>query len=184
MLSPDFEPSSFSYNKTLEDITNMLSEKDKKILRWFEFGSDVNNLSIHFYTGAIKSKNNFISQYFAFDRCLRNVQVKFLTKQSKGEISNYYVGDINSEFEEVSRLSQILEIKNIIDREKELDKLRWDKISSIVTFDYFNLNTILAFLAKGQIVERWNKLDKNEGAILFKQLVEDVRGTFKGVEFK
>ena len=40
-----------------------------------------------------------------------------------------------------------------------MDDLMWSKIESITTFDYFDINVILGFIARLNIVARWLKLD-------------------------
>ena len=39
-------------------------------------------------------------------------------------------------------------------------------------------DVILAFLAKGYLVDRWLKLDADKGKHLFRKLVDEVRGTY------
>lgn len=46
------------------------------------------------------------------------------------------------------------------------------------------MDVILGFLAKAMIVERWNSLDRKKGAELFRRYVDEVRGTFKGIDFQ
>ena len=38
-------------------------------------------------------------------------------------------------------------------------------------------------VAKMMIIRRWLILDEETGRIMFKKLVDEVRGTFKGVEY-
>ena len=59
----------------------------------------------------------------------------------------------------------------------------WEKISSLTLFNYFDINVILAFITKLNIVARWFRLDEQTGREMFKKLVDEVRGTFKGVEY-
>ena len=51
-------------------------------------------------------------------------------------------------------------------------------------FRNFDLDAILGFLAKLKITDRWLKLDPETGRALFRRITEQVRGTFKGVEFE
>ncbi len=64
-----------------------------------------------------------------------------------------------------------------------LDRYRWDRITEMTTFHYFDMDVILGFLAKGMIVGRWSSLDREKGAELFRRYVDEVRGTFKGIDF-
>ena len=59
----------------------------------------------------------------------------------------------------------------------------WEKISDLSQFNYFDLDAILASIAKMHIIDRWFSLDEETGRDLFKALVDEVRGTFKGVNY-
>ena len=84
---------------------------------------------------------------------------------------------------DIDQLLQIFETPNIFERELQLDKFKWNKISDLTMYHYFDMDVILAFLAKAKIVKRWLDLDKESGAKLFEELVNEVRGTFKGINF-
>ena len=72
---------------------------------------------------------------------------------------------------------------NLIDRELGLDELMWNKISELNIFEYFNINVLLGYISKLKIIGRWLSLDEKTGKEMFRRLVEEIRGTFKGVEF-
>ena len=59
----------------------------------------------------------------------------------------------------------------------------WAKIDEILIFDYFDIDVILGFVAKMKIADRWLLLDEDAGREMFRRLVQDIRGTFKGVEY-
>ncbi len=180
-LSSDFGNQPFSFDTLYSAITNGLSDRDKRLTDWILFGFKNDNLTHHFYLAAEKSKNRFISLYFDFDRKIRNSQVLFTSKMLGKEGSNYIVGDFNPAFEEYPTLLKIFEYSNIFDREQAIDRLKWDKISEITTYNYFDIDVILAYISKGLIIRRWSELDKKEGEILFEKFVGEVRGTFKGI---
>ena len=73
--------------------------------------------------------------------------------------------------------------RELVSREKGLDEMMWNKIDELNTFDYFNVSTVLGYIAKLKIIDRWLKLDEATGREMFRQLVSEIRGTFKGVEF-
>ena len=73
---------------------------------------------------------------------------------------------------------------NIIEREFSLDRLKWEEINNYLTFEYFTINNILAILAKAKIIDRWSNLDRAAGMELFRKFVDEVRGTFKGINNK
>ena len=62
--------------------------------------------------------------------------------------------------------------------------MKWGKINELTVFDDFDMEAILAFVAKLKIVDRWLTLDEEQGKEMFKRLVDEVRGTFKGVNYQ
>ena len=178
----------------IEEITGQCSKKDKELIEFLLSGYEDNNLNEEFYIRAITHKNRFISEYFTFDLNVRNAKVKYLNKalgrpadkdvMSFPETAPEKVSEaVAAEFEESATLESILNAEDILTRERDLDDLMWEKISSLTLFNYFDIEVILGFIAKLNIVARWYKLDEQTGREMFKRLVDEVRGTFKGVEY-
>ncbi|MDE5955282.1 MAG: DUF2764 domain-containing protein, partial [Bacteroidales bacterium] len=88
------------------------------------------------------------------------------------------------EFEKAAEVDQILLGKDIIAREKAIDDLYWEKLDELSLMHYFDMNVIMAFILKLHIIDRWHILDENTGREMFKKLVDEVRSTFKGVEYE
>ena len=177
----------FSYDDIRESIYMSSGEKDRRLMEWFDFGSDENNLNSHFYRAAFKSKSKFIRQYFALDLEIRNRKVDFVSNKMNLNGEKYKVAtsngiDLGLNQEQLDKLSGIFSNKNILEKEQLLDKFKWDYITDMNPYGVFNMDVILAFLAKGKLIDRWNKLDKKTGEEMFRKLVDEVRGTFKGIE--
>ncbi len=191
----DFESSGYDFDALFGHISEMSSEQDRRCMDWLFFGLNEENLSNHFYRAVKESKNKFIREYFTFDLELRNFQAAYIARKNSLDPADYLIGDnevieqlkisrapdfgLNFYSDNASQVFKILDNNNILEREHLLDKLRWEKANEICTFNYFDINVILAFLLKASIVKRWHNLDRKRGAIVFKQLVDEVRGTFK-----
>lgn len=191
----DFEHSGFNFDALSEHIKDMSSPEDRRCMEWLFFGLKEENLNNHFYRAARNSKNKFIREYFAADLEIRNIQAAYIARKNSMDPTNYIVGKgdyieslISSKapdfglslYSEVGpAIIKILENNNILQREQLLDEIRWNKANEICTFNYFDINVILSFLLKASIVKRWNTLDRKKGAEIFKQLVNEVKGTFK-----
>ena len=80
-------------------------------------------------------------------------------------------------------MQSILEGHDILARERGIDDLYWDKIDELTLFDYLNFDKILGVMVKMMIIRRWLILDEETGRQMFKRLVDEVRGTFKGVQY-
>lgn len=175
----NFENSEFSYDKIVDDLKNQLCEKDRQAIKWLEFAANGENLSVHFYRAAANNNIPFIAKYFEFDRLVRNTTVNVLAQKTKQDPYLHFRGKYDPDQEGVKEITTALSEENLYEREKKLDILRWNNISEIVVFDYFNINTILAFIAKAKIVSRWSTMDKKIGAELFEKLVTEVKGTYQ-----
>lgn len=172
------------YEGVLSDISEQLSNKDRGELKLLLDGFNSETLNEQLYTKAFKSKNKFIREYFLFDLCLRNCKVRFLNK-NLGRAEDKDVLNIlpeEFEFEEQNTVEQALALTDILERERAIDDLLWDKIDSIVGLQIFNADVIFGFVAKLQIVARWLKLDPQTGRELFKQLVDQIRNNKKDIE--
>ena len=182
-LTTGFENSSFDYAAVKESIMELLEEKDQKLVELFEEGFNEETLGKEFYAKAAESKNRFIREYFDFDGRLRNMKVAYLAKRLGKQGDAYLVDMPEADFEERSQIQEILENADFVQREQKMDDLKWEKASDIARMDYFNMNAILAFLAKAKTVQRWAELDPTKGQEMFEKLVKEVRGTFEGVKY-
>ena len=178
----------------VEEIVSLCSKKDNELIDFLLSGYMDENLNEDFYTKALTHKNRFISEYFRFDLNVRNAKVTYLNKaldRPAGKDVLTFSEDapeavlmaVEAEFEEADDLETILNSNDILTRERGIDDLVWYKISNLTTFNYFDIEVILGFIAKLNIVARWYKLDEQTGREMFKRLVDEVRGTFKGVEY-
>ena len=183
----------------LEEIKDNLGEKDTETLDFLLDGFDPKKLGADFYALALKSPVKFIREYFRFDLNLRNAKVRYLNRvlgrpEDQDVVTGMGTGDeegldidgyrfTGGEFEESTKVQNALESASLLDREKSLDDITWEKVDSLETFHYFDLTAVLAYVAKLHIVDRWLALDEEKGRELFHKLVREVKGTFKGVNY-
>ena len=178
----------------MEEIVSLCSDQDRKLIDFLMSGYMDENLNAEFYAKALTHADRFISEYFRFDLNVRNAKVKYLNKAlgrpadkdvlAFSEDAPQAVLDAaDQEFEEAADLETILNAGDILSRERGIDDLMWEKIDNLTTFNYFDIDAILGFITKLNIVARWYKLDEQTGREMFKRLVDEVRGTFKGVEY-
>ena len=80
-------------------------------------------------------------------------------------------------------LEAILNDRDILARERAIDSLYWEKLDAMTVQHYFDMDVILAFILKLHIIDRWHQLDEKTGREMFRKLVNEVKATFKGVEY-
>ena len=179
----------------IEEIVSLCSDKDRELIDFLMSGYMEENLNADFYARALTHSDRFIREYFRFDLNMRNAKVRYLNKALgrdadkdvlafAEEAAPAVLDAVEAEFEEAADIETILNSGDILSRERGLDDLMWEKIDNLTTFNYFDIDAILGFITKLNIVARWYRLDEQTGRAMFKRLVDEVRGTFKGVEYK
>ena len=165
-------------------IKSQLSGSDIKVVDRLLDGFKDENLNREFYEAALKDSDRFLKEYFTFDLNVRNGKARFLNKAFERPLDQDTIMLETGEFAEGQRLEEALNAPDLLSRERGLDSLMWDKINDITTFDYFDLDAILGFIARLHIIGRWFALDEKTGREMFIRLVDEVRGTFKGVNYE
>ena len=189
------------YDGTVAFIRQQCSPADRMLTDQLLRGFDEETLGEAFYREALGERirkadpfsaeptppqpprNAFIRDYFTFDLRVRNAKVRFLNKALGRPAGQDIFLEPDGEFPEAERLAAVLAEKDILKRERGLDDLMWEKALSLVTFRPFSIDAVLGFIARFHILERWIRLDEQTGRELFRRLVEEVRGTFRGVDF-
>jgi len=189
------------FDYVISEIRRDLSDKDAQALDFLLEGFRPDSLGPDFYARALRHPEKFLREYFRFDLNLRNAKVRFLNQElgrdpdmdvvsGKGDDMEDMDLDIDlyrfcpGEFEEAAKVDSVLARTDLLSREKGLDDITWEKVDSLGLFHYFDLTSVLSYVAKLHIVDRWLSLDEEAGRELFRKLVQEVRGTFKGVDFK
>ena len=169
----------------ISEIRSQLSPKDEAVLDTLLKGFDSDSLDAEFYRKALASKDRFIAGYFGYDLDVRNCRVAYLNKalgRPEGQDLLVLDEDEPREFEDLEKVNAVLEGSDILERERGLDDIMWERIDELTLMEVFTLDQILGFVAKLQIVARWLRLDPQTGRELFRQLVEEIRNNKKSIE--
>ncbi len=165
----------------LSEIRENLSARDNSVLDLLLEGYDPEQLGADFYRRALAHGNRFIRGWFRFDLDLRNATVAFLNDslaRPEGQDLVLLEEREAEEFPEEEAVQQVLNRADLLQRERGLDDLRWQKVDELTVLDVFDLELILGYVAKLKIVDRWLQLDPESGRELFRRLVEDIRSTY------
>ena len=181
-ITPDWKDSGeMSGDAFVDWLREGCSDSDRKLIDFLREGFAAENLNKDFYLRALSHRDRFLREYFRFDLIVRNAKVEYLNRElGRAAGTDIFLTDENG-FEEEARLGAVLGSGDILSREKGIDDLMWEKIESLTTFDYFDIDAILGFIAKLNIAMRWNRLDPETGREMFSRIVKEVRGSFTGV---
>ncbi len=146
-----------------------------------------------YYRECAASDCRYLRQWGEFDRNLRNISAAMVARKLGRTPSDVVVGE-GVVAEAVSRSSSadfglkgLLDYMerivaafsdevNFLERERRLDVLRWDFSEEITSSDYVNLDYILGYLTRLNIVWRWRRLDAGIG----REMLRRLRGPLDG----
>lgn len=147
-----------------------------------------------FYDHALSQRNSFIRYWFSFQRDFNNVLTALNCRRMGTDPTRQLVGNnwlteilaksqaadfgLKREVDYIDRLIQVIDIPDVLERERKIDLLKWDMSVELTTWDYFNINFILGFFVRAGIVHRWLNLDAKTGEELFKKLFDDLKSSY------
>jgi hypothetical protein len=147
-------------------------------------------LSELYYDSITNTKNGFINSWYKFERDLNNFLTAFSCRNNEISIPNQLIGSgelndkltkssardfgITDELEYVEKILKVVEDSDIINQEKGLDQIKWEKLDADSFFHYFSLEKLFVFMIKLSIAERWMNLDKDTGLQLFEELLKNL----------
>ena len=148
-------------------------------------------LSALYYEAAMACGNEFFSSWFEMNLNIGNILSALNCRKYGLNREHYIIGhnemaeqlrlsnsrDLNFgvSAEYLSELTQIVEEKDPMLREKRLDLLRWKWLDTQTFFKTFDMETVITYLLCLEMLERWLKMDKVRGEKTFRQLVAEMK---------
>ena len=146
-----------------------------------------------YYEECARSKSRYMRNWSDFDRTLRNVAAAAVARATDRVVADSLVGggDIVDQLQRSSAadfglrgelsyidavISAVNDETNMVEKEHKIDLIRWEQAGELAAFDYFNLDAILSYLAKINIVARWSLLDPKRGREMLERLMAELDG--------
>ena len=146
-----------------------------------------------YYTLCATAHSRFLREWAAFDRNLRNVAAALTARSLGRPIEEVTVGEgeIVEQLERSSAsdfglrgelgyldalIAAIGDEQNLVEKEHKIDLLRWNEALDLAAFDYFDINAVIAYLVRVNIVARWAALAPERGRAMFDRLLHVLDG--------
>ncbi|MFI3292732.1 MAG: DUF2764 family protein [Rikenellaceae bacterium] len=144
-----------------------------------------------YYVECAKSSCSFLRKWAETDRNIRNISTAVVARTKGVVVEEVVVGDgyivdqltkssaadfgLRGELSYIDGLiAAINDEANMVEKEHKIDLIRWDESTDLLNFDYFNINMIMSYLVKVNIVARWAMLDPKRGRKLFEAMVGEL----------
>ncbi len=144
-----------------------------------------------YYEDCRHSSSRFLREWAEFDRTLRNIAAAVAARSAQRDVASVVVG--NDEIaRQLSRssaadfglrgeiqwmdavIAAVNDEQNLLEKEHKIDLIRWNESQELSVYDYFDVNAILAYLVRVNIVARWSMLDKERGREMFDRLISEL----------
>lgn len=146
-----------------------------------------------YYAACAKAGSRFLREWSAFDRNLRNVSAAVTARAAGRAVEEVVVGggDVADQLQRSSAadfglrgelpyidavIAAVNDEANLVEKEHKIDLVRWNEATELATFDYFDINAVLSYLARINIVARWTQLDAARGREMFDRLMAELDG--------
>lgn len=114
-------------------------------------------------------KNTLLSRWFELNLNIGNILAAIYARKYKLDVASVVVGNnslaqvirensnardfgVNQELEYFDTIQRFSEEPDIFERERKIDKFRWEWLEENTVFDYFNIEYIFAYFCKLQIL--------------------------------
>lgn len=150
-----------------------------------------NRLAGMYFNAALKIKNEFLSNWFEFNLNIQNILTAYTCRKYQFDVKNHLVGNnevakilkhsnsrdfgLTGVFDQAETLIRIAEEQDLLEREKKIDALKWNWLEENTFFHYFTVEKIAAYCLKLNILDRWKLLSVEEGATIFRALLEEMK---------
>ena len=146
-----------------------------------------------YYKACEASGSRLLKEWSRIDRTIRNIVAATVARQHDVAVASVVVGEdsvaaalsrssaadfgLRAELPFVEQLvAAVADEQNMVEKERKIDNIRWAELSELSTFDYFDLNAVIAYLVKANMVARWAALDAKVGREMFDRLVAELDG--------
>ena len=144
-----------------------------------------------FYEYAMGSSNEFVSSWYEFNLNLNNILSAITARKYNLEMQKVIVGSngvaqalrtsgardwgLSQELDYFDSVVGLLDEKDLSQRERRTDQLRWNWLEENTFFNYFSVERLFSYMVRLSMVARWTTLDKEKGQQLFRQLIGDLK---------
>ena len=150
-----------------------------------------NMLTESYFEACAASKNGFLEKWSAFERDLRNFMAAILARRADKQFYDIVVGEgevaeslLKSNAPDfglkgitgfVEQLTSILEQEsNIVERERKIDTLRLQKAEELAQGHYFDIDALLGYIVRINILDRHAALEVNKGRAVFEGITKNM----------
>jgi len=153
-------------------------------------------MMLAYYEYACTVPNKMMARWYQLNLDIQNILTALIARKQGWQISNYVQGggpvveailehanqhdfDLAGDFEYVKELMHCADTEDPVEKERQIDALRWNWLEEQTFLEPFDINALFSYLARTEMLERWSLLDVEQGKNRFTEIIENLRGSAK-----
>jgi hypothetical protein len=145
-------------------------------------------LNESFIEYAISKTDGFLKQWYIFVRDLRNILAALSARYHGYSAENQLVGknevtdklkhshsydfNLSLDFPFIDLLIRLHQQGELLELEKQIDFIRWNKIEELTEYSYFSFDAIAGLVLKLTITDKWSKYNAETGNKVFTDKID------------
>ncbi len=149
-----------------------------------------------YYNYARQCPNTMMAEWYTLNFNILNILTALIARRQGWTLTDYVQGDgpvveallkqagqadfgLSAELDYMKDLMQAAETNDPVDKERQIDALRWNWLEEKTFFEPFDITTLFAYVVRSEILERWALLDPEQGRQRFTEIIENLRSEAK-----
>ena len=146
-----------------------------------------------YYDYARQCPNRMMAEWYELNLNILNILTAFIARRQEWPLADYVQGNnpvaeailkqpnvpdfgLGTELDYVRDLIQTAQTTDPVEKERQIDALRWNWLEDRTFFEPFDITALFAYIVRSEILERWAILDPEQGRQRFTQIIENLRG--------
>lgn len=152
-----------------------------------------NQLIRLYYEYVLDRTEGFLYDWFRFEKNLKNFLAAWNVREYQQVMEGQLIGDdevvralqkthardfgLSNDLEYVDKLLQASERDDLLERERAIDRIKWNFIDEKNTFRYFSVEVVLGYFLKFQMLDRWVRLDAERGVQRIDEVIHELENS-------
>lgn len=149
-------------------------------------------MAFQFLDYAIRTcPNRMMRRWYKLNLDITNILTAMLARSQGWSVGDFIKGEgevqemirenktkdfnLGLEFDYIPQLMKIVDEEDPVRKEKMIDAFKWVWLDDRTFFEPFSMEAVFAYLCKLQMLERWAKLDVEQGKKTFQKIIDDLR---------
>lgn len=146
-----------------------------------------------YYDYARQCPNRMMAEWYELNLNIQNILTALIARRQGWQLTDYVQGGndvadtilkqqnlpdfgLSTEWDYVRDLIQTAQTTDPVEKERQIDALRWNWLEEHTFFEPFDITALFAYIVRSEILERWAILDPEQGRERFTQIIENLRG--------